>query len=102
MESVFIQLSNIIKEIKMFIEVPNLDTSWSGYDTAQDLVMDLNKYIKRIEALDGTVIRELNLLFAPSGVLQEISINNCWSDEFIEISEKFDKIITKLFNEKYL
>ncbi|MEA4987640.1 MAG: hypothetical protein VB095_06235 [Anaerovorax sp.] len=93
MESVFIQVSNILKEIKAFIDVPNADTSWSGYDTAQDLIMDLNKYIKRSEESDETVIKEISLLFAPTGAFQEISIDNGWSDEFIEISERFDDIV---------
>lgn len=94
MESVFVRIINILKEVKTFIEVPNVDTSWSGYDTAQDLIMDLNNYIKRAEELDETVITEINLLFAPTGALQEISINNGWSDGFIKIAERFDEIVS--------
>jgi len=35
---------------------------------------------------------QLNLLFGPTGSIQEISIDNGWGDEFIKLATEVDKI----------
>jgi hypothetical protein len=35
---------------------------------------------------------QLNLLFAPTGSIQEISIDNGWGAEFIKLAAEVDKI----------
>ena len=48
----------------------------------------------------GTVLRwaelnrdELKLLFAPTGALQETSMDNGWAGEYLLLSERFDGLI---------
>ena len=56
----------------------------------------VNEIINHIEENMGIDIEEIKLLIAPTGDIQEISIDNGWGEEFIKISEKIDMIIKKL------
>jgi len=42
------------------------------------------------------IIFALNMLFAPTGTFQEHSISNGWSNEYLALAEKFDKIYDAL------
>jgi hypothetical protein len=37
--------------------------------------------------------RHLQTLFAPTGPLQETSMSGGWADEFLALSDRFDKAI---------
>lgn len=63
------QLIELLKYVRSIVDTPNTDLCWSRYN-------------------------DLAYFFAPTGSLQEISISNGWGEEFIEVSEAIDKLIT--------
>lgn len=83
----------ILKEVKDIIDSPNTDVIWSGYETVKEAIEDLDLYIKKMSQSDEAVIEDVKYLFAPTGRLQEISIDSGWGDEFLEIAERFDELI---------
>jgi hypothetical protein len=40
--------------------------------------------------------RKLDLLFAPTASLQEISISNGWGDEFLGLARAYDDVVAVL------
>lgn len=60
-------------------------SAWGASSPEEE--MELNK-IRTLQQADKKL---LQFLFAPTGSVQEISIDNGWGDEFIEISEIIDK-----------
>ena len=68
------------------------DVVWTRYDSAKKFRDDLDNYINRLKANDKSCLEELNIVFAPTGSLQEHSISNGWADEYIAIAERFDKL----------
>ncbi|THF82691.1 hypothetical protein [Cohnella fermenti] len=50
-----------------------------------------------VELGDNKVISELNILFAPTGSFQEISIASGWGEKFIELAALFDEITKNKF-----
>ena len=92
----------MIDEIIKIIEIvknkisDSSDVIWTRYESAKEFRDDLDGYITRLKANDKSCLEELNILFAPTGSLQEHSISNGWSKEFLRISEIFDKIYYSL------
>lgn len=70
--------------------------AWTKYEHVADLKKDLSKLAKRLEKKDLTALDEIELFFAPTGVLQEVSINGMWGLEFIEIGNDMDRLIKEI------
>lgn len=63
--------------------------------------MSLEEIIKRLEAEVGKArnlrsvdVNLLERLFAPTGVIQEISIDNGWGTKFLHVSKVIDQFIS--------
>lgn len=87
------KIIGILNEIIQILRARRTDVVWSYYDTVDEAVADLNSHIERLRSGDLSGMFDLKMLFAPTGSLQEISINSGWGNEFLVISEKFDKAI---------
>jgi hypothetical protein len=51
------------------------------------------------EMLEGGQLpdkRELDILFAPTGALQETAMSNGWSGDYLALSSQFDELIARL------
>ena len=70
------------------------DFVWSGMDAA-DIRQSLDAGMVSITGNSKPDVGELTLLFAPTGPLQETSISNDWSEEFLAIASEFDALIAK-------
>jgi hypothetical protein len=87
------KIIGILNEIVQILRLGQTDVAWSHYDTVDEAVADLNAHVERLRSGDLSGMFDLRMLFAPTGSLQEISINSGWGDEFLVISEQFDKAV---------
>lgn len=87
----FQKVADILKQIKEFIK-SGLDTSWAGYENADQLLAELNKDIEQIEDCDFITLEKVRTEFLPTSTYQEISISNGWSDNYLKLSEDFDNV----------
>lgn len=56
------------------------------------ILMNSIRFVVNTLTVSESCMEKINLLFAPTGDLQEISISNGWGEKFIEVSSKFDKL----------
>ncbi|WP_261305933.1 hypothetical protein [Paenibacillus andongensis] len=83
----------ILREVRNLIDSPYTDVTWSSYNTTEEVLSAVDIYIIRLTERDNSVLSELKLFFAPTGPLQDISINSGWSNKYLDISSRFDDII---------
>jgi hypothetical protein len=93
-------LIEILETIKKLILEPRTDISWSTFDSKDELIIEIDAHIKKLNLKDFSKIKDLILLFAPTSDFQEISLSSGWSNQYLNISEKFD-IAIKGLCEKY-
>ncbi|MDP3267804.1 MAG: hypothetical protein Q8M40_02020 [Legionella sp.] len=86
-----IQVIDILEEIISIIQVSNPNPLYSGRSIADDAICDIKNMSTKLQCNDATVIENLKLLFAPTNSLQDISIDNNWADEYLELAEKILK-----------
>ncbi|OPH47269.1 hypothetical protein BC351_12275 [Paenibacillus ferrarius] len=86
-------LVDLLWEVRKLIDSPNTDITWSNYRSVEEVLSACDTYIERLNENDKSVVTELELLFAPTGSLQEISISSGWSNEYIGLSSRFDDIV---------
>ena len=71
---------------------------WSGYEDYEAAKGELESLIDRLKLKDQKAIEEVYGLFLPTGVFQELSIDNGWPDYYMKLSEQFDSIYYKSKN----
>jgi len=85
MEELFTALENAILLLRK--SRPSTWGALSPTEAMEFLELERNK-VRTSQQFDKKLLQSL---FAPTGSIQEISINNGWGDEFIEISKIIDK-----------
>lgn len=96
----FKEVSEILADIKSRID-DNTDTVWAGFDNTEVLIKELDSDQKQIELLDIDTLEKIMVEFLPTSTYQELAMSNGWSDEYLQIAEKFDSI-HKRIKEKLL
>lgn len=71
------------------------ESDWSPL-TPKEVIKNLEIQLERLERNEKTDQLLLEVEFAPTSTIQEISMANDWSDEYLKLSSKFDKEITKI------
>lgn len=87
-ESALLKILRRVRELVARSE----DSDWSCMD-AKDILERLDHSIRRLEQFLAVDVDELRFLFVVTGPLQETSMSNGWSDEFLVLAEYFDEII---------
>ncbi len=85
------QLISLITQVKKNVS-DNSDMTYCYYETPAELIEALDKFIVEFENGNMNVIEDLSVEFAPTSSLQEHSMGNDWSNEYLIIAEEFDSI----------
>ena len=87
-------ITELIEIIEKLIEkiADDSDMVWTAYETSQQLKDELEVYLNQFQAGDMSSMGKIKMLFLPTGTLQEHSMSNSWSDEFLNLSKKFDRL----------
>jgi hypothetical protein len=75
------ELAAVLRRIAELVGRNDVDTAWSTYE-ADELRSEIGSFLQKAEAglpLDDAERRHLQLLFAPTGPLQETSISSGWA-----------------------
>ncbi len=70
------------------------DSIWSCLDVCA-ILLSVDAGLAALSTDSPIDVTELTLLFLPTGPLQETSMSNTWSDEYLTLSERFDVVISK-------
>ncbi|MEU6559930.1 hypothetical protein [Nocardia nova] len=69
------------------------DLAWQRrYRDEDELIRDLTGHAARLRSGDSGGLRELALLFAPTGVLCEIAASSGWLEEYTVLGNRLDSL----------
>ncbi|HWY33675.1 MAG TPA: hypothetical protein VNX68_03465 [Nitrosopumilaceae archaeon] len=63
-----------------------------GTSSSNNLILSLNSCIQNVWNNNADVIPNLIFMFAPTGELQDYSIDTGWGDKFLELTSAFDEV----------
>ena len=89
-------LLDVLQSAKELISRQGNDFSWSGWDNAAEALAEIQGIEEQIANNDFSCLRTVNVLFLPTGPMQELSISSGWADEFLGLAERFDEVIQRL------
>ena len=85
------ELIDILLEIKLKVTEAS-DMMWTTYETPQSLQEELDRFIHELSNDDLGIVKEINVHFLPTGTFQEHAMQNGWTDEYMILAERFDKL----------
>ncbi len=83
----------ILLEARELLALPSNVFSWSKWPDADAALAELDEHIAHVD--EGRPLQRfrLNLLFAPTGSIQEVSMSSGWSREFMDLATRFDEVM---------
>jgi hypothetical protein len=82
-------LNSALEETISFLR-NSQSSDWAGM-SVEELILELESEIESIKNSQSADAKRIGFLFAPTGPIQEISIDNGWGDEFLRVSEIVDQ-----------
>jgi hypothetical protein len=89
------KLIAILQEAKLFLRRPENEFVWSEWDDGLSAALEIDSHIAAIERGDNSRLPELELLFAPTGSIQEVAMSSGWGEPYLALAARFDKAIAK-------
>ena len=89
----------ILRETRSLIARPGADSCWSGWRTQAEALAEFDGLIAELEAGRLPHWRDIWVLFAGAGPVQDWSIDNGWGEAFIGLSGRFDEALAGVYPE---
>ncbi|HSI61996.1 MAG TPA: hypothetical protein VLE43_02725 [Candidatus Saccharimonadia bacterium] len=86
-------LLSILVEARELLARPGNEFAWSKWRCVEDALAEIDVHISHVD--EGRPLEKfrLNLLFAPTGSIQEVSMSSGWSRQFMELATRFDELM---------
>lgn len=83
------KLISAVEEAILFLR-ESQSSDWANM-SVEDIIQQLESEIVKAKKSQPIDSKLLGILFAPTGAIQETSIDNGWGDDFLRISELIDQ-----------
>ncbi len=90
------ELLAVLRAARDSLVRPGNDFAWSAWDDTEEAVAEIDGHIAAIERGDVSKLDDLNVLFLPTGSIQEVSLSSGWGEEFCDLASRFDKALEKV------
>ncbi len=84
------KLIAVFVEARRLLALPGNDFSWSGWQDYDDALAEIDHALAELRAGNPPVDLSLDVLFLPTGPLQELSLSSGWGDAFLELADRYD------------
>jgi hypothetical protein len=85
-------LIDVLEEAKRLIAIPGNDFAWSSWRDKKEALSEIDVHIAKVRLGDHVTNMHLDVVFAPTGPLQELSLSSGWADEFLKLASRFDAV----------
>ena len=83
-------LLKILQETRALLARPENNFDWSSWENGEAALKEIDSLIASV--CNGALPdpKQLALLFAPTGPIQEVSLSSGWGDMFLELAKRMD------------
>jgi hypothetical protein len=91
------ELVEVLCTARSLLARPGNDFNWSSWDDANAALWELDGQIAAIVSGVLPPQRDLGVLFAPTGPIQEVSLSSGWAWDFLAIADRFDRAVERVY-----
>lgn len=88
------ELIAVFTRAREALDQPDNDFSWSSWRDAADALAEIDGVIAALRA--GSMPQtQMQVLFAPTGPMQEVSLSSGWGYAFLKLADDFDAALER-------
>jgi hypothetical protein len=89
-------LIDILFEVRRWLARQDNDFSWSSWDDASAAMAEIDSLIFKLRSGSMPPPKNLKVLFAPTGPIQEVSLSSGWGEQFLSLASRFEDELARL------
>ncbi len=82
----------VLDDVRVALERPDNDFSWSSFGDVDAALNEIDELAAKVRT-GGPVPLMLQVLFAPTGPLQEVALSSGWGDVYLALANRFDSAV---------
>jgi hypothetical protein len=86
-------LLTVLQDARQLLARPENNFTWSSWENAEVALREIDALIALVSNGALPDRRQLAVLFAPTGPIQEVSVNSGWSERFLELADRLDAAV---------
>ena len=83
----------VFEEARRLVAHPENDFTWSSWEDTGTALAEIDGVLSSLHA--GHVPAVTDLLFAPTGPMQELSLSSGWGSTFVELADHYDAAVAE-------
>ncbi len=91
------RLITVLRDATDFLDRPDNNFLWSWWEDSEQATGELNRIISALESGQTPPRVDVDVLFAPTGPIQEVSVSSGWGDEFLGLGARFDAASARFY-----
>jgi hypothetical protein len=89
------ELIAVLQEVRALLARPDNDYAWSSWPGPESALTEIDGLVARIKQGASPSRLDLEVLFAPTGPIQEVSVSSGWGQRFLELENRFDAAMNR-------
>ena len=85
-------LVHVLESAIELVQLPDNDFSWSYWEDSEQATKEIMKLLNMAKSYALPERVEVDVLFSPTGPLQEVSLSSGWAESFLKVAEKYDQV----------
>jgi hypothetical protein len=85
------KLIAVFEEARRLLAAAGNDFGWSSWRDRVEALEEIDQVLSGLRSGAPPDVLTLEVLFAPTGPIQEVSLSSGWGDEFVELAGRFDE-----------
>jgi uncharacterized protein YbaR (Trm112 family) len=90
-------LIDVLLEARVLLANPENNFLWSSWEDSSDALEEIDGLLGQLKVGELPSADSLNVLFLPTGPIQEVSLSSGWGHEFLELANRFDAAMVGCF-----
>ena len=90
------ELLDVLAATRELLARPENDFSWSSWQDQAVALEEMDAVIAMVRTEKSVPRMTLDVLFAPTGPIQEVSLSSGWGREFVALADRYDTAIANL------
>ena len=86
-------LLTVLRDTRLLLARPENDFTWSSWEDTEAALREIDALIALVSNGALPDRRQLAVLFAPTGPIQEVSVSSGWGEMFLELAERLDAVM---------
>jgi hypothetical protein len=87
-------LIDIFQRARDLVALPQNDFSWSSWRDTAHALDEVDEIIAQLQRGEAPSALQMNVLFAPTGPMQELALSSGWGNRFLQLASEYDDAVS--------